>query len=139
MRPTPAAAPATTSSRRKAGASSTPRPRAGDASSTASPTRCARHREASMRFLRALWTRLAGTSPTNRDIDDELDAYVRLLTEEKIRAGLTPIEARRAALVEAGGLTQATEAVRDDRPGAGLDQLRQDVTYGLRLFRRAPG
>jgi putative ABC transport system permease protein len=63
---------------------------------------------------------------------------VALLTEEKIAAGMAPREARRAALAEAGGLTQVTEEIRDQRPTAVFDRLRRDVVYGLRLFARAP-
>ena len=78
-------------------------------------------------------------SRTDREIADELDAYVALLTEEKIRQGLPPAEARRQALVEAGGRTQLKEAVREHRPIAWFDRLMQDLSYGVRLFKRAPG
>jgi predicted permease len=78
-------------------------------------------------------------SRTDREIAAELDAYIALLAEEKIRAGLSPSEARRQALIEAGGAIQLNETVRGGRPRAWFDRLIQDVTYGLRLFRRAPG
>ena len=87
---------------------------------------------------RALWHWLIGRSPSDREIDDELGAYVALLTEEKQRAGASIEEARRLALAEAGGVTQITEGMRDVRPTAFFERLRQDLTYGLRLFRRAP-
>src|SRR5262245_26831246 len=77
--------------------------------------------------------------PDDREITAELDAFIALLTEEKIRAGLSRVEARRQALIEVGGASQLKETVREDRPGAWFDRLVQDMTYGLRLFRRAPG
>ena len=81
---------------------------------------------------------MIGRSPTDRDIDDELGAYVALLTDEKRRAGASPEHARLIALREVGGVTQVTEGVRDVRPTAFFERLKQDLTYGLRLFRRAP-
>jgi putative ABC transport system permease protein len=72
-------------------------------------------------------------------MNDELRAYVDLLTEEKMSRGLSPDEARRAALIEAGGVEQVKEAIRDVSPRRFVDRLRQDVGYGLRLFRRSPG
>jgi predicted permease len=74
----------------------------------------------------------------DRELDDELRAYVDLLTERKIRAGLDPGAARRAALVETGGVEQVKEQVRDARTGAWFDQVLQDVRIGLRMLRRAP-
>ncbi len=78
-------------------------------------------------------------TPTAREINEELDAFITLLTEEKIRAGMSPGEARRQALIEAGGAIQLKETVRAHQPRAWFDRLMQDVTYGVRLFRRAPG
>jgi putative ABC transport system permease protein len=72
------------------------------------------------------------------ELDDELRAYVDLLTEEKIAAGLTPEAARRAALVEVGGVEQVKEQVRDVRVGVWLDTVWQDVRYAVRGFRRSP-
>jgi putative ABC transport system permease protein len=57
-----------------------------------------------------------------------------MLAAEKVQRGMDPGEARRAALVEAGGVEQVKEEVRDVRGGALLDVLAQDVRYGLRTF-----
>ena len=54
---------------------------------------------------------------TERELDDELRAYLDLATEEMIASGLAPAEARRAALVELGGLEQVKEEVRQVRSG----------------------
>jgi len=42
----------------------------------------------------------------DRELNDELDAYVELVTSEKIRQGMAPEAARRAALLETGGVEQ---------------------------------
>jgi hypothetical protein len=47
-----------------------------------------------------------------RDLDDELRAYLDQLTAEKCGAGMGPTEARRAARIEFGGLEQVKEEVR---------------------------
>ncbi|WP_321476318.1 ABC transporter permease [uncultured Paludibaculum sp.] len=72
-------------------------------------------------------------------LDEELTAFVDLLSEEKQRAGMSPQEARRAALLETGGLDQLKEECRDGRALHWLDVLHQDLRYGLRLLLRNPG
>jgi putative ABC transport system permease protein len=74
-----------------------------------------------------------------QDLDDELRAFVDMAAEEKRDAGLTDREARRAALVELGGVEQVKESVRDVRAGALVDQLRQDLFYAIRMVTRNRG
>lgn len=73
----------------------------------------------------------------DRELDAELRAYVELLTEEKMKAGLSRAEAKRAALLETGGIEQVKEEVRAAR-GTFLETLRRDVHYALRRIRREP-
>ncbi len=47
--------------------------------------------------------------------------------------------ARRAALIELGGVEQIRESVRDVRAGALVDQLRQDLFYAIRALGRNRG
>src|SRR5688500_9387447 len=74
-----------------------------------------------------------------RDLDDELLSYVALLTDEKRRAGLEPAEARRAALIEAGGAERAKDEVRDAWTGAWVHALAQDLRHGARRLARDAG
>ena len=72
-------------------------------------------------------------------LDDEVRAYVDMVTDERIAAGMPASEARRTALAEFGGIEQVKQAVRDHRAGAGVELLGQDVRYALRQFWRNPG
>jgi predicted permease len=72
-------------------------------------------------------------------LDEEVRAYIDMVTDERIAAGIAPFEARRTALLEFGGLEQVKQAVRKDRAGAGVELLWQDVIYGARHLWRNPG
>src|SRR5580704_9281551 len=74
-----------------------------------------------------------------RQLDDEIRAYVDLATDEKIAAGMSPSEARRTVLAEFGGIEPVKEAVREHRAGAVLERLWLDVRYGSRRLWRNPG
>jgi predicted permease len=73
-----------------------------------------------------------------RDLNDELDAFVEMAAADQIRDGATPAEARRRATLQLGGLEQARERVRDGRHGAWLDAFGRDIRYGMRQVRRNP-
>lgn len=80
-----------------------------------------------------------GRRDADREVNEELRAYLDLLIDEKMRAGHSQEEARRAALLELGGLTQVAEEVRDVRAGAWLAAIGRDCRYALRTMRRDAG
>ena len=55
-----------------------------------------------------------------------------------MRSGLSEQEARRQARLEFGGLEQVKEDCRDVRGTRWLDEIAQDLRYGLRLLRQSP-
>jgi predicted permease len=74
-----------------------------------------------------------------RDMRDELDAYVAQSTDAHARRGLDEAAARRAARLELGGTEQTRERLRAERAGARLDAFAQDLRHAIRLMRRQPG
>src|SRR5947209_17006674 len=88
--------------------------------------------------LRALLA-LAQRRRQERELDDEVRHHLELETEANVRRGMSPDEARRAALVSFGGIDQAKEDTRETWAGRFLEVLGQDVRYGLRGLRRSPG
>jgi predicted permease len=72
-------------------------------------------------------------------LDAELRAYLDEMTERKVREGAEPSEARRQALLEAGGLEQVKEAVRSAWIGNGIETVIRDARYAVRALLRSPG
>jgi predicted permease len=73
-----------------------------------------------------------------RDLNDELQAFVDMAVSDRMRDGASPAEARRVVAVQIGGVEQAKERVRSGRHGAWLDEFGRDFRYGLRQIRRSP-
>ncbi len=86
------------------------------------------------KILRGLFLR----ERSERDLDSEVRAHLDLLTDEKVREGLSPDQARRAARIDLGGIEQVKEEVRAARSSVWLEQLWQDVRFGARQLRRNP-
>jgi putative ABC transport system permease protein len=74
----------------------------------------------------------------DRELAEEVRTYAELLTEKKMKEGMNEKEARRAAMVEVGGVEQVKEEVRAGRTGFALEILFQDIRYGLRSLLKKP-
>lgn len=72
-------------------------------------------------------------------LDDELQGFIDMSAADKVRDGLSPMEARRLAILELGGAEQVKERVRTNRYGGWLDEVGRDVRYAFRMFVRNPG
>src|SRR3984957_17214562 len=73
-----------------------------------------------------------------RRLDSELRFHLEQQTKDNIAAGMSPEAARREAAIELGGLEQIKEECRDERGGAWLGHLSQDLRFGLRMLRKNP-
>jgi putative ABC transport system permease protein len=95
-----------------------------------------------MRRIRAWVLRLAGLlnrQRRERELVDELESHLQLHMEDNLRAGMTPVEARRQALIKLGGVEQTKEIYRDRRGIPLVESFIQDVRYGLRMLAKSPG
>jgi predicted permease len=94
-----------------------------------------------MSILRTFLARLRAlrrSARADRDLEDELGAYVDARAASYERRGLAPPEARRAALIEVEGVEQVKERVRDVRIGSALEAILRDARHGARVLRRSP-
>ncbi len=95
-----------------------------------------------MRKLRAFFLRLTGFFRSRRSEQDfaaELESHVALHTEDFIRSGLKPAEARRQALIRLGGAEQTRQALRNRRTLPALESLLRDLTYAFRTLAKHRG
>jgi predicted permease len=74
--------------------------------------------------------------PLDREFDEELAAHLEMATDDNIRAGMTPAEARRQAMLKLGGVEPAKELHRETRGLPALDSVLQDLRYAARTLRR---
>jgi macrolide transport system ATP-binding/permease protein len=89
-----------------------------------------------VRFLRPVLSRLrALVRPgIGGDVREQITAHLDEATEEYMRQGLSPTEARRAARLDFGSVVRAEEAVLDAR-GRWTHDLAKDLGYGLRMLK----
>ena len=95
-----------------------------------------------MRKLRALLVRVRGLlrrQREDRDFAEELQSHIQMHIEDNIRSGMSPEQARRAALVKLGGVEATTQAYRDHNTLPFVETLCQDLRYTLRQLRKNPG
>jgi hypothetical protein len=74
-----------------------------------------------------------------QELDAELREFLETAVDEKVRNGLSPQDARRAARVEMGSLEAVKDRVRDAGWETLVESAWQDVRYGARTLRRSPG
>ena len=85
--------------------------------------------------IRALLQR----SRIERELDEELQAYVETAIEDKLRKGMSADAARRAVMAELGSSNAVKHKVWSSRWESSVDNFLQDLRIGLRSLMRRPG
>jgi predicted permease len=89
-------------------------------------------------WIQRLWRTLRPRS-NDGELEEELRLHLELAREERQARGLAPGDAQRLARLECGGVTQALEAMRDQRVLPWIENWAADLRYALRTLRGNPG
>src|SRR6202790_3230136 len=95
-----------------------------------------------MRWLRAWFSRLGalfGKQRRDRELAAEMESHLQLHIDDNVRAGMSPAQARREAIMKLGGVEQTKENYRERRGLPLLEIFFQDLRFGARMLRKNPG
>jgi predicted permease len=90
------------------------------------------------RFLIRLFNSAARQTHDER-LSEETQEHIALQTEENLRAGLSPVEARRQAMLKFGGVEAMKQDYRAERGLQLIENLAPDFRFALRMLRKSPG
>jgi predicted permease len=95
-----------------------------------------------MTRLRIYFHRLLGLflrRKLERELEEEIRSHLEMQIEDNLRQGMSLEEARRAARLKFGGVEQVKEAYRDKSRFGWIENLWQDLRYGVRMLLKKPG
>ena len=87
--------------------------------------------------LRTMLRRMLDGGASDEELGEEIRAFLEHDIESKIRSGMTPKDARRAALIELGGADQIKDGVREAAAGARWESVFRDIRYAVRSLGKA--
>jgi hypothetical protein len=88
--------------------------------------------------LRVRFRALFQKQKLDAEVDEEIRSHIELRTEENIKAGMKPEEARYAALRQFGWVESIKDTCREQRCVSWIENLGQDIRYGARMLRKNP-
>lgn len=86
-----------------------------------------------------VWQALHGRRGFDRDLSEEMRAHLDLITDENLERGMAPDEARASARRHFGNFMRTQENTREAWQFPRFETVLQDIRYGLRGIRKAPG
>lgn len=86
-----------------------------------------------------LWQSLFRRKQAESELSDEIRAYLDLLADQKISAGIDEAKARREAALALGGVEQVKESVRESRMTHNIESLLRDARHAIRSIKASPG
>lgn len=95
-----------------------------------------------MKFLKRFRFRfrtLFANRKLNAEMEEEMRSHIEMQTRENIGEGMSPEDARYAALRQFGWIESIKETCRQQRAMTWVEILVQDLRYGLRILRKHPG
>ncbi len=92
-----------------------------------------------MKPLRRAWSRLKAAVRPEPNLHHELETHLQMQTADNLRAGMSPEQARREALLKFGHIESSKECLLVQRSLPRLDSLFKDLAYALRILRKNPG
>ncbi len=95
-----------------------------------------------MRRLRAWFSRLGevfSRKTREQELTAEMESHLQLHIADNLRAGMSPAQARREAIMKLGGIEQTKENYRKRRGLPAFETLWHDFRYGLRMLWKNPG
>ncbi|HVV72507.1 MAG TPA: ABC transporter permease, partial [Verrucomicrobiae bacterium] len=75
----------------------------------------------------------------DREMSEEMRSHIELLAQENMEAGMSPEQARFAAMKEFGSLESLQETCREQRGVAWVETLGSDIRFASRMLLKNPG